>query len=358
MKAILSLLCFFGSFLLSAQTHKIDYNFDGAISDTDNCKFYLKYPPFVSSFFNTVDSWEKIELNVKDEYSQFDIELNIKFHFFYSLEEINYKMYDDGTHGDAIANDHIYTNDNVYFPNKGSDIIQTIAPSPVTMYIKYLSNNSLIHMDEVWMDYYNVNSDFLTELEMPEFKYLNYEKSVIWADNFIAINKNSNWIELDNQQHGSGCWFDYNYIESESILYNYWDESQIINYFDNNFYLQADMIEPFGQYTYSDGERMYLSTGGLFGPLVHELLHRWNVKMNEYLGFDTNETWGGHYDGIARNTSGFLYQTYSKHPWMFSEGAEKNVIQENDSTFSVIQDTLWKIRTRKSIMITSNILWD
>jgi hypothetical protein len=354
MKSILSLLCFCGSFLVSAQNLLLDDNINisrkGIFSKTsdlsitelnnnsldDNCKFYLKYPPVVSSFFNTSDSREKIELYVKDEFRKYDIELSIKFHFYDNLEETNYKMYNDGTHGDSIGNDHIFANDNIYFPYKGNGIVKTISPCPITIYIKYLSNNTLIHVDEVWMDFWNINPNFLANLKVPEFKYLNQEKSVIWAANFIAVNKNKNWIELENQQHGSGCWFDYRYIESESILYDYWDESQIINNSDNNFYLQADFIEPFGQYTYADGERMYLPTRGLFGPLVHELLHRWNVEMNKYLGFSYNDTWGGHYAPIFRNSSGFLYQSYSKIPWMYDEGAEKNVIQENDSTYSLI----------------------
>ncbi len=355
MKSILFLICICWSFLLSAQAPLMDItsniskggifsnNPDLSITDfnnkseTDNCKFYLKYPPVVSFFFNTEESWEKIEINVKDEYSNYDIELGIKFHFYYSQEEINYKMYDDGTFGDSIENDHVFTNNNVYFPHMGNELVETISPCPITMYIRYLSNNTLIHTDEVWMDFYNINSDFLANLKEPEFKYLNHGKSVIWADNFIVINKNLNWIELDNQQHGNGCWFDYNYIESESILYNYWDELQIINHSDNNFYLQADFIEPFGQYAYPDGETMFLGTSGLFGPFVHELLHRWNVEMNKYLGFPFDDTFGGHYAGITRNTSGFLYQSYSKHPWMYSEGAEKTIIQENDSTYSVLQ---------------------
>lgn len=355
MKSVLSLLCFLGSFLLYAQPFFIDDNINSSNkrilssspdyltnesynkSETDNCKFYLKYPPVVSSFFNNEDSWEKIELTVKDEYSKYDIELSIKFHFFYNQEAISYKMYDDGTHGDSIEGDHIFTNDNVFFPHKGLEVVTSIAPCPITIYIKYLSNSSLIHTDEVWMDFYNVNPDFLTNLEVPEFKYLNHDKSVIWADNFIAINKNKNWGELATQQHGSGCLFDYKYIESESILYNYWDESQIINNSDNNFYLQADFIEPSGQYAYPDGETMFLGTRGLFGPFVHELLHRWNVEMNNQLGFsDWNDTFSGHYAGIVRNTSGFLYQSYGRFPWMFCEGAQKNVIQENDTTYTLI----------------------
>lgn len=353
MKSILFLICFCCSFSLSAQApfmdNIINSSKEGILSNNpnlsiskfndkskaDNCKFYLKYPPVVSSFYNTKDSWEKIELNVKDEYSKYDIELSIKFHFYYSQVEINYKMYDDGTHGDSIENDHVFTNDNVYFPYKGNEIIETISPCPITMYIKYLSNNSIIHLDEVSMDFYNINSDFLANLKEPEFKYLNYEKSVIWATNFIAINKNKNWIELDYQPHGSGCGFDYKYVESESILYNYWDESQIISNSDNNFYLQADFIEPFGQYTYPNGERIYLGTRGLFGPFVHELLHRWNVEMNNYLGFSYNDTFGGHHAPMFRPSSGFLYQSYSRYPWLYDEGAEKNIIQENDSTYSL-----------------------
>jgi hypothetical protein len=229
MKTILFLMHFFLAFSLSAQTPLTDNAFSisqkgilsknpnlsitepNNITETDNCKFYLKYPPVVSTFFNTADSWERIELNVKDENSQYDIELTVKFHLFYNQEAINYKMYDDGTHGDYIANDNIFTNSNIYFPHKGNEIVTSIAPCPTTFNIKYLSNNTLIHTDEVSMDFYNVNPDFLTNLNEPEFKYLNHEKSVIWADNFIFVNKNKNWGELIAQTRGN-CSGGYEYI--------------------------------------------------------------------------------------------------------------------------------------------------
>jgi hypothetical protein len=306
---------------------------------SENCNFYLKHPPVISSFYNIVDSWEKVKLFIKDGYSNYDVEMSIKFHFYNTQD--NYTMYDDGTHGDSIPNDLIYTNDHIYFPHKEFDWennkIKTMSYCPITIYINYRSNSSLIHTDEVWMDFWNVNPDFLATLKAPAVKYLNGKKSVIWSDNFIFINKLDNWHQLNTQQHGAGCWFDYEYIESESILYDYWEKSQIINNLDDKFYLQVDFLEPSGQYSYPDGERVYLNTHGLFGPLVHELLHRWNVSMNGYLGFNNyNDTFSGHYAGICRNTSGFLYQGYGRFPWMYCEGAEKNVVRENDSTYSLI----------------------
>jgi hypothetical protein len=58
--------------------------------------------------------------------------------------------------------------------------------------------------------------------------------------------------------------------------------------------LQVDLIEPGGQYTYADGNSMYLQSGGLFGPLVRELLHRWIPAINGYLGLLESESYGGH----------------------------------------------------------------
>jgi hypothetical protein len=57
--------------------------------------------------------------------------------------------------------------------------------------------------------------------------YLDFRKTIIWSDNFISVNKIEKWHELEKQQHGYGCYFDYSYIQSDSILYKYWEESQI-----------------------------------------------------------------------------------------------------------------------------------
>jgi hypothetical protein len=223
----------------------------------NNCDFYLKYPPILSSFLVTEEHSENVNLIVKEVYGRYDVELKLRIYDRngYVFDDFFYEMFDDGTNGDSISGDFFYSNDNILIPYYETE---TFSLSTIVIFVNYLENNNVVHIDEVWMNLCHINKNYLNTLESPVVNYMDSSGTIIWSDNFISVNKIENWHELDKQQHGYGCCFDYSYIQSDSILYKYWEESQISDETDDYTYLQVDLIEPGGQYTYIDGNSMYL----------------------------------------------------------------------------------------------------
>jgi hypothetical protein len=301
---------------------------------SDDCSYYLKYPPIVNSMILTENCYKKMALHVKEEFSNYKIELKLRIYDpgGYKYTDYIYSMHDDGAMGDEIAGDNIYTNNRILFTY---DETKSYQLKTIYAYSNFIKNEVIVHTDRNGMNFLNVNKDFLDGLRVPNVKYIGRSGEIMWSNNFIYTIKNENWKELNLQ---SLCNFDYDYIESQKLLFNYWNENEIFNNKDDLIYCQIDFVEPFGQYAYTDGNSMYLSSFSIFGPLVHELLHRWIPAINDKLGLLISDSHSGHHPNIFRNTSGFLYSTWSRYNGIFFKDQVNNIVKLNDSIQYVYTD--------------------
>lgn len=277
---------------------------------------YLKRPPIVSSYILTEDRNEKIELVLKDAYTFNQIEIEFKEWSKYGFEDqVNtYTMYDDGTHGDEIENDKTYTNNEVSLKHFATN---SYVFKDVNLTVIYKNNGVIAHTERFSLDFISTDASFLDEIKMPNtYKFDNND--YLFTDKFIYYNKYNNWGELTCNQYGGNTPVD---LISKSLLYDFWGQNLIDNTNDKNLYLQVDFASPSGQVFYPDSQDMALGINSLIGVLNHEILHLWIPRINDYLGFDYADSHNGHYANIFRNTSGFLYSSWSRTNGIFCENS-------------------------------------
>lgn len=282
-------------------------------------EYYLKRPPIVTDFTVTEDRSEKIELVLKDEYNFSEIEINF-FQIVYNpdtgwwdIEDEDYPMFDDGTHGDEVANDKIFTNNEILLKYNE---LNTYVNNHVTINVIYKENGQEIHSDAFPLEYISVNSEFLNTIDIPNV-YRFENEDYLFTDNFIYYNKYDNWTELECNQIGGEL--DYNYVISKSLLYDYWSSNIISSGDDKNTYLQVDFTNPGGQFFYN--EDIALRLGSLNGVEIHEILHHWIPNITPYLGYEASDAHNGHHANIFKNTSGFLYNGWSRLNGIYCENS-------------------------------------
>jgi len=293
----------------------------------DDCSYYLKYPPNVSSYILTEDRFEKVELHIKEVHNDCQIKLKI--------DQNIYSMYDDGTMGDNIAGDNIYTNNQVLLPFVET---KTYVYHIFEFYTNFIKNGDLVHTDRNRIYYLCVNNDFLASLTIPDISYLGCSDEILLSDNFIYTVKGENWKELNQQ---SICEAETDYVISPELLFDYWKENEILNIEDDLMYCQIDFAEPSGQYASVDGNSMFLGVPSIYGVLPHEMLHRWVPLINKYLGLELGKYSGFtdlmHHPHIFRNTSGFLCG-YSRWNGIYFTDQLNSIVKENDSTLYFCRD--------------------
>lgn len=302
---------------------EINHNITQSFTNCTNpdLEYYLKKPPIVSSFVVTEERLERIELVLKDEFNFTDIEIVFKqYNANTGFEEVIYTMFDDGTHGDTTANDKTFTNDKILLRHIETDTYKPL--NRPTIDVLYKENGAVIHSNVFQLIYTSVSTDFLESIEIPNTYQFDNE-DYTFSDNFIYYNKYNNWGDLECNQYGGVS--DPNYIISKSLLYDFWGESVISNNFDNDIYVQVDFTNPDGQFLW--GQDMALRPDGLRGVFIHEFLHLWIPNINTYLGFGeaTNFNDTIHHPNIIKNTSGFLYSSWSRVNGVFCEGSIDNL---------------------------------
>ncbi len=296
-------------------------NYDNYLLRADcinpDLEYYLKKPPIVSSFVVTEERLERIEVVLKDEFDFTDIEIVFSQYVFATgWEEATYTMFDDGTHGDTTANDKTFTNDEIVLYHYETDSYDPYNRPGID--VIYKQNGVVIHSDIFPLRYTSVNSDFLESIEIPNTYQLDNE-DYTFTDNFIYFNKYNNWGDLECK---SIYVADVAYIISKSLLYDFWGQGVISNNFDKDIYVQVDFTTPSGQFL--AGQDMALGPDALQGVFIHEILHLWvPTTINGYLGFgeETNFNATRHHPNIVRNTSGFLYSSWSRRNGIYCESA-------------------------------------
>jgi len=297
-------------------------------------EYYLKRPPIITNFIVAEDREEKIELVLKDEYNFSEVE--IIFFQYVVIDNVAYEefqdyiMYDDGSHGDVIANDKTFTNNEILLKYSFTN---SYTHSYKQIDILYKENGQVVHSDLFPLRYVSVDSIFLNNIDIPNI-YRFDNDDFLFSDHFIYYNKYNNWPEIECNQLGVGGTFDYNYINSKSLLYEFWGGSVINNGNDKNLYMQVDFTNPGGQFL--SGQDMALMLGSLNGVEIHEILHYWIPNINSYLGYDPSEN---HHANIFRNTSGFLYSSWSRTNGIYCESSINDIETDDDGTYLYIDWT-------------------
>ncbi len=295
-------------------------------------EYYLKRPPIISSYLITEDRNEKIELVLKDEYSFSQLEINFgQYDNNTGWEYNDYIMYDDGTHGDVVANDKTFTNDEVFLKYRNTSTYNT---NHTTLDVIYFENGEEIHSDVFSPVYLSVNTEFLNNIEMPNV-YRFENDDFLYSDNFIYYNKYNNWTEIECNQIGGVL--DPDYIISKSLLYEFWEQNVINSQNDKNLYMQVDFIQPSGQFLY--GQDIALNVNSLNGVEVHEILHYWIPNISSYLWYDPSDTHNSHHANIFRNTSGFLYGSWSRVNGIYCENSINDIETDSEGTYLYIDHT-------------------
>lgn len=350
---VMRILSFFLTLLIftSTQAQNIDFkkndchiSYDKVYSNkalplacaNPDLEYYLKKPPVVTSFIVTEDRLETLQVVLKDEYDFTEIE--IVFGQFIEAngagwEYTTYQMFDDGSHGDSSASDKIFTNDEILIKYVLTD---TYTPIISSLDVLYKNNGALIHNDVFSPEYTSINNEFLNTIEIPNTHSFDND-DYLFSKNFIYVNKYDNWEELQCNQFGGVS--DPAYVVSKSLLYDYWGEEVINNQSDKDLYMQVDFIQPSGQFL--AGQDIALQVTSLSGVESHEILHLWVPRINSFLGFGeaTNNNDTDHHPNIFKNTSGFLYSTWSRVNGIYCENSINNLQEDDQGTFVYLDYT-------------------
>ncbi|RMB63368.1 T9SS C-terminal target domain-containing protein [Dokdonia sinensis] len=349
MKHLLPYLALFSFLMIRAQSvnslqHDCQVSYDQVHSyqtrsqacANPNLEYYLKRPPITTSFIVTEDRMETIQLVLKDEYDFTDIE--IVFGQFFNIAGVGwqyttYQMFDDGTHGDISAGDKIFTSDEILIQHEETN---TYTPILSTLDVIYNDSGNQVHNDIFTPDYTSINTSFLNTIEIPNIHRFNND-DYLFSENFIFVNKYENWGELLCNQIGGVL--DPSYVISKSLLYDYWGEEVINSQMDKNLYMQVDFIQPHGQFLI--GQDIALHVNSLSGVESHEILHLWIPRINGYLGFGEETLYNNtnHHPNIFKNTSGFLYSSWSRVNGIYCENSINNLQEDDQGTFVYLDYT-------------------
>ncbi len=273
--------------------------------------YFVKMPPVISSMIVSAARSELVQIHVKDSYADADLRLRVvqtwRQNGTNQSNQEFFEIYDDGTHGDLVAGDKIFTTDEIVLQYsqglKGWDVF-------MTRYYVELMDGDQVQDDNVFDTYYvHVTPGFMQTLPELPMMITNADSSFVQTDRFIYSNNFDIGYKLNPEA-------DYN---PET---NFWDLENIDSYMDDFWDLKALGVD--GQELRARTEvslqshqnelttdKIHLSLQQLLERgaigLNHEILHRWIPEFYidlENQHFSDQDV--SHHPVVFRDQSGFF----------------------------------------------------
>ncbi len=304
--ALMFLTLFFQGILIGQECLEHHQTF-GRSSDN----YFVKMPPVISSMIVSAPRPELVQVHVKESFADADLRLRVvqtwRQNATNQSNQEFFKIYDDGTHGDLLAGDQIFTTNEIMLQYsqgiKAWDVF-------MTRYYVELMDGDKVQDDNVFDTYYvHVAPNFMQSLPEPPMMISNADSTFVQTDRFIYSNNFDIGYKLNPEA-------DYN---PET---NFWDLENIDIYLEDFWDLNALGVE--GQELKARTEvslqshqnelttdKIHLSLQQLLERgaigLNHEILHRWipdfyiDLENQHFSNQDVS-----HHPVVFRDQSGFF----------------------------------------------------
>ena len=280
-------------------------------SERSSESYFVKMPPVISSMIVSAARAELVQVHVKEAFAEADIRLRVvqtwRQNGTNESHQEFFDLYDDGTNGDLVAGDRIFTTNQVVLQySEGLEMWDVF----LTRFYVELMDGEEVQEDNVFDTYYvHVTPDFLQSLPESPMMITNADSTFVQTDRFIYSNNFDIGYKLNPEA-------DYN---PET---NFWDLENIDNYLDNFWDLKALGVNGQEQRARTEvslqrhqneptTDKIHLSLQQLLERgsigLNHEILHRWIPDF--YIDLE-NEHFSdqdvSHHPVVFRNRSGFF----------------------------------------------------